>query len=121
MDDLERKLKTLSLGEPSPALRDRIFSDETTAAPVRNIRPGVHARRIPLAWGAAIALFCTALGYSAGSMRAPIAQIPEIPASTVRVEVIKTTNPKNMFDFTAPANDFLPGKVNVRVTSHGEV
>lgn len=121
MDDLERKLKTLSLGEPSAGLRDRIFSDEPAAAPVRAIRPRLYARRIPLAWAAAVALFCSVAGYGAGAMRRPAAPAAAIPASTVRVEVIKTTNPRNMFDFTAPANDFLPGKVNVRVTSHGEV
>ncbi|MHC4464127.1 MAG: hypothetical protein ACYS30_22255 [Planctomycetota bacterium] len=115
MDDFEAQLKRLPLARPSEGMRRRIFGD----------RPGgswfveVLRRRIPVGWAAAFALAAGIAGMSGSQMWSGKAAAPLQPV--VHVQIIKSPSDRNLFDFTEPAKDFMPGELTVNVQAPQEI
>ena len=119
MKDFEDRLRSLPMREPSHELRGRIFGKKTRQSALRSI---VYTR-IPVAWAAAVSIVMGFVGFFIGFMWVTAIQ-PESPirAASVNVQIIyQAPRTPHVFDFTEAATDFLPGDVNVRIKSNGEV
>ena len=116
MEDLERKLQSLSPAGPSAELRSRIFGTAVHGGTL-----GVFLRkRIPLGWAAVLAVGMGIIGMTAsqllwrGEQRQP-------RATTVQVNIVEPPSGRNAFDFSEPAAQFLPGKLSVSVEPVKEI
>ncbi len=115
MDDFERRLKMLPLAGPTEGMKRRIFGD----------RPGrlwfveVFRRRIPLGWAAAFALL-TGIAGMFGSQPWKTRAAPLLKP-VVHVQIIKSPSDRNLFDFTEPAADWMPGELSVNVQAPKEI
>jgi len=111
MDEFERRLKTIPLARPSRDAKSKIFGSA----------PGIFAifrRRIPLGWAALFAVFSGLAGmYLPWWFRGPA----PLPTRAVIVQIIKAPSERNVFDFTEPAADFIPGDLTVKVESPKEI
>jgi len=119
MQDFEDRLKTLPMRKPSHELRGRIFGEKTRQSALRSIIYG----RIPVAWAAAVSIVMGFVGFFIAFMWVTAIQ-PESPirAASVNVQIIyQAPRASHVFDFTEATMDFLPGEVQVRVKSNGEV
>lgn len=119
MQDFEDRLRSLPMREPSDELRGRIFGKKTRQSALRSI----ICRRIPVAWAAAVSIVMGFVGFFIAFMWVTAIQ-PESPirAASVNVQIIyQAPETPHVFDFTEAAMDFLPGDVQVRVKSNGEV
>jgi len=118
MEDFENELKQISLMKPSPQLRQRIFDEQA--------RPswftGLFARRIPLGWAAVFALFVGLAGYALAYLGHSPANLPvSFVGSTVDVQIVETGTDRNLFDFSHPPGDMLPGELITSVELNEEV
>lgn len=115
MDDFEAQLKSLPLARPSEGMRRRIFGDK----PGESWFAGIFSRRIPVGWAAAFALAAGIVGMSGSRMWGGGAAAPLQPV--VHVQIIKSPSDRNLFDFTEPAEDFMPGELTVNVQAPKEI
>ena len=115
MERFERELKRLPVSTPSPELKSRIFS----AAPRANWLVAAFGRRIPLGWAAVFAMATGAAGTFFSQSIWAGRTYPSVPV--VRVNIIKGSSDRNLFDFTAPAADFIPGELTVKVQPGEEI
>ena len=115
MDDFEARLKSVPLAKPSADIKRRIFGTE----PSRSRLIGIFRRRIPLGWAAAFALATGIAGMSGSQMWGGRAAAPLQPV--VHVQIIKALTDRNIFDFTEPAADFMPGDLTVRIETPKEI
>jgi len=112
MDNLESKLKGLSLREPSRELDDRILG-------LKPERPSRAVRRVPLWAAVAVSLAMASLGFAAGlncrgvgTADTPGARPP------IRIELIcDSPSGTNPFDFTAAASDLPAREWELKVIS----
>jgi hypothetical protein len=115
MDDFEAQLKRLPLAKPSEGMRRRIFGDR----PGESWFVGIFSRRISVGWAAAFALAAGIAGMSGSQMWSGKAAAPLQPV--VHVQIIKSPSDRNLFDFTEPAKDFMPGELTVNVQAPQEI
>ena len=115
MDDFEARLKSVPLAKPSADMKRRIFG----TGPGLSRLIGVFRRRIPLGWAAAFALLTGIAGMSGSRMWGGGAAAPLQPV--VYVQIIKSPSDRNLFDFTVPAEDFMPGELTVNVQAPKEI
>ena len=115
MDDFEAQLKRLPLAKPSEGMRRRIFGDR----PGGSWFVGIFSRRIPVGWAAAFALAAGIAGMSGSQMWGGGAAAPLQPV--VHVQIIRSPSDRNLFDFTVPAKDFMPGELTVNVQAPKEI
>ena len=118
MDDLETRLKSLRVREPSQDLRRRIFFDsERDRKPVRHM--GWAWQRIPLAWAATFSLLMGCVGFLlARQMQAP----PQTGgSSTVEVRIVERPAGQDVFDFTPSPVGFPKEGYRVEVKTNQEV
>ncbi len=121
MDDLERKLRSLRLREPSDSLDVRVLNPE---APGAETRPGIPwmRRPVPLWLAAAACVLMVLAGLAAGRLWSGGPRSPgEAPQPVVQLQVIYTGPERNPFDYTQTTQDFLPGPVEVDVHVEGGV
>ena len=119
MDDLELRLKSLSVGAPSENLRKRIFGEKPKRHEWKRYGPRRPLNlRIPLAWAALMMMAIGVAGFAAGRLgeksRRPIAYSRE---SVVRIQLIEAPAGRQIFDFTQTSAGFLSGKPSVRTES----
>jgi len=124
MDDFEAQLKSLPLARPSEGMRRRIFGDRPSPLVFwqrqkRGWFVGIFSRRIPVGWAAAFALATGIAGMSGSQMWSGKAAAPLQPV--VHVQIIRSPSDRNLFDFTVPAEDFMPGEVTVNVQAPKEI
>ena len=124
MDDFEARLKRLPLAKPSEGMRRRIFEDEPGhlvfwRRQKREWFVGLFRRRIPVGWAAAFALAAGIAGMSGSQMWGGRAPVPLQPV--VHVQIMKSPSDRNLFDFTVPAEDFMPGELTVKVQAPKEI
>ena len=115
MDDFEAQLKRLPLARPSEGFRRRIFGDK----PGGSWFVGLLRQRIPVGWAAAFALATGVAGMSGSQMWGGEAAAPL--QRVVHVQIIKSPSDRNLFDFTEPAEHFMPGKLTVNVQAPKEI
>jgi hypothetical protein len=94
-------------------MKRRIFGAEPSGPRM----VAIFRRRIPLGWAALIALFAGL----AGMYISPWLKPAPLPAKAVIVQIIKAPTERNMFDFSEPAAEFMPGKLSVRVEPPEEI
>ena len=115
MDKFEERLKSLTVPEPSEALEQKIFAG---GAPRRRWR-GVLDVRIPLGWAALFVMAAGIGGFlvarSGGGTRPVAAQAA---SAVVQVKVVEAPAAHHVFDFTEPAQEFLPGTLQVQVDTN---
>ena len=119
MKNFEDRLKRLPMCKPSRELRERIFGKETPRSALRSIIYG----RIPVAWAAAVSIVMGFVGFLMAFLWVETTQ-PGAPIreASMNVQIIyQAPETSHVFDFTEAAMDFLPGDVQVRVKSNGEV
>ncbi|MHC4474041.1 MAG: hypothetical protein ACYTEL_00240 [Planctomycetota bacterium] len=115
MDDFELRLKSVPLAKPPTEMKTRIFGPE----PDRPMLVDIFRFRVPVAWAAVFALFTGLAGmYLSQWLRPPT---PTLPAQTITVQIMKSPSDRNIFDFTEPAADFLPGELTLRVQEPKEI
>jgi len=119
MDEFEKKLKTLTLVQPSQDLRLRIFG----TPPKERVWDRMFSRRIPLAWAAGAALVMWLAGFLMAFLFNHLNPPPSQGSRpTMNVNIIyEAPQAPNLFDFTNSTPDFLPGKFQVKVETKGEV
>jgi len=115
MERFERELKRLPVATPSPELKSRIFA----AAPRANWLAAAFGRRIPLGWAAVFAVATGAAGMFLSQSIWAGRTSAAVPV--VHVNIIKAASDRNLFDFTAPAADFIPGELTVKVQPAEEI
>lgn len=118
MDDLEVRLKTLTVPEPSDRLERRIFGGK----PPRRLWRKLRDVRVPLPWAAVLAVATGLAGFSTAQFR-PKADRSVSPTGTavVQVKVVEASAAHHVFDFTETSQDFLPGNLSVRVETNNGV
>jgi hypothetical protein len=115
MDDFELRLKSIPLAEPPKDMKRRIFGSR----PGGSWFVGIFRRRIPVGWAAAFALATGIAGMSGSQMWGGGAAAPLQPV--VHVQIIRSPSDRNLFDFTEPAADFMPGELTVNVQAPKEI
>lgn len=123
MDDFEARLKRLPLAKPSEDMRRRIFEDKPGPLVFwqrqkRRWFVGLFRRRIPVGWAAVFALAAGIAGMF-GSQMWGEETVPLQPV--VHVQIIRSPSDRNLFDFTVPAEDFMPGELIVEVQAPKEI
>ena len=118
MEDFEQKLKSLKISKLSKDLRNRIFPQESKKQPLK----WIFFRHISLGWAALFAIIMGLFGFFLAqflyTQRTPsILREPSI----VKIQIIESSTTQNVFDFTKTSVDFLPGELEVRTKSKGEV
>lgn len=114
MDDFELRLKSVPLAKPSAETKTRIFGP----GPGRPMLIEIFQHRIPVGWAAVLALFTGLAGlYLSQWLRPPAT----LPSKAVMVQIIRAPSDRNIFDFTEPAADFLPGELTVRMQNPEEI
>jgi hypothetical protein len=109
MNDFETRLKCVPLAKPSRELKSRIFGAQAiTPAIVRLLR-----FRVPLGWAAGFALMAGLAGLVASQLwsKGP----PESLRPVTHIQIIRASTDRNMFDFTEPTAEFIPGELTVQV------
>lgn len=110
--DLEKRLRSMSVVEPSDNLRRRIFGEKAESRGLR----GLLDFPVRLRWAAALALATGLAGYSlarVGQSAAPVVASPRI--NQIQVQIVDAPVTQHVFDFTETSQDFLPGELDVRV------
>lgn len=114
MDDFELRLKRIPLAQPPGDMKARIFGSEPSGRRIM----AYFGRRIPLSWAAVLALLTGLAGiWLSQWLRGPM----PLPSKVVSVQIIKAPSERNLFDFTEPAADFLPGELTVKVKPPEEI
>jgi hypothetical protein len=114
MDEIEARLKRLSLRQPSAALDHRVLSQAPQMSPVESPRP---RWAVPLWAAAAASMAIGGIGFMAGmAVRTdrPGAVAEEPPPVTTDV-LCQSPEGRNPFDLTQFADPLLPGKPVVSV------
>jgi hypothetical protein len=118
MRDVEKRLRSLAVPEPSENLRKRIFGEKPALGGWKR----AFALRISLVWAASAALVAGLVGYSIPHGATGMAQrAPSLEPAMIRVQIVETPATHHLFDFTETSKDFLPGSLTVRVKTNGEV
>jgi hypothetical protein len=78
----------------------------------------VFRRRIPLGWAALIALFA---GLAGMYIQKWVSGPTPLPSEMVIVQIIEAPSDRNLFDFTEPAADWMPGKLSVEAQGPKEI
>ena len=115
MDNLESRLKDLSLRAPSQELDDRVLG-------LKPERPSRAARRVPLWSAVAASLVMASLGFAAG-VTCHGAGSPDKPETRppIRIELIcDSPSGTNPFDFTPASSDFPAREWEITVISDAE-
>ncbi len=108
MDSFEKRLKSLSLAQPSPQLKTRIFGDPPIS---QGIDSWFH-RSIPMRWAMGMALLMGLLGFSAAHV--PFSFFPQSPSPGHRLEIriVEAQQTERSFDFSRQNSPrFLSGNV----------
>jgi hypothetical protein len=113
MEDLELRLRTIPLAKPPSDMKRKIFGAEPSGPRIL----AIFRRRISLGWAAALALFAGLTG----TYISPWLRPAPLPAKAVIVQIIKAPSDRNVFDFTEPAADFVPGELTVSVEPPEEI
>jgi len=114
MDSFERRLKTVPLACPSAGLKRRIFQEGRRSVAVLR----VFRRRISIGWAAMFAL----VGVLAGLYVSQLwSKTPMPPKTVIQVQIIRAASGRNVFDFSEPAADFLPGQLTGRIETPEEI
>ena len=114
MDDLEAKLRTLRLREPSPDLDDRVRAQK----PERPPSPEFASTRVSIWVAAAAALVMAVAGFAVGAAwrGEPAVVIRQGPPPPVAVQVIyNSPSSGNPFDFTLASDIFPPGEMTTSI------
>jgi len=115
MDNFERKLKSLPLARPSRGLKNRIFG----RTPGIGRFSGLFRQRITLGWAALFAVMTGLMGMYLARLGAVSPQAPRKAA--VQIQIIRAASDKNVFDFTEPAVNFMPGRLTGTVETAEEI
>jgi len=115
MEDIEARLKQLSLAKPSPQLKNRIFAQERSGIDFVS----VFRFKVSVGWAAMLAL-CACLG---GMYLSNYMQTRRQEPRVVNVQIIEAPSEKNFLDFTSDdgAGDFMPGDLTVTVEHEQEI
>lgn len=116
MDDFELRLKTLRLATPPDDMKRRIFGDR----PSESWFVAIVRRRIPLGWAAVIALVAGIAGMF-GPQPWKTRAVPPLQPVVHVTQIIKSPSDRNLFDFTEPAADWMPGELSVKVQGPKEI
>jgi hypothetical protein len=124
MEDFEKKLKDIALREPSVALDRRIMD----ARPQQAGFGTLFHQRISLAWAAAFSIITGLLGFvlatlwfTGASPTTPPGTIRPTGKEAVQVQIIyQSPESRPVFDFTETGTEFLPGEIDVKVSSDRE-
>jgi cytoskeletal protein RodZ len=118
MDDFEQKLKSLKISKPSEGLKNRIFSQRSKKQPIK----WIFLKRISLGWATVLAISIGLFGFFLAQFLY-MQRTPSIlrEPSIVKIQIIESSTTRNVFDFTKTSVDFLPGELEVKTKSKGEV
>ena len=118
MDDLEIRLKSLSVRAPSQGLRERIFGRQ----PKRSRLRSCIGWRISLPWAAVLMAAMGLAGFSAARFggRAP-APVTARQTPAVVVQIVEAPPGRQVFDFTATTQADLSGGLNLGAESRNGV
>lgn len=114
MDEFEHRLKSIALAKPSEGVKRRVFGDR----PSGSWFVWAFRQRIPLGWAAVFALITGLAGMFMSQLWSGPAAVP---SKVLNVQIIKAPSERNLFDFTEPAAEFLPGDLTVKIETPEEI